>query len=116
MEKTQQQAKQEILELVADYYKKYHRDSKKNYETGDRIPYASRVYDDREMVNLVDSALEFWLTSGRYTEEFERRLAEYLGVNHCSLVNSGSSANLNAFMALTSPLLKERQILPGGLS
>ncbi len=113
MEKTQQQAKQEILELVADYYKKYHRDSKKNYETGDRIPYASRVYDDREMVNLVDSALEFWLTSGRYTEEFERRLAEYLGVNHCSLVNSGSSANLNAFMALTSPLLKERQILPG---
>lgn len=113
MEKTQQQAKQEILEIVADYYKKYHRDSKKNYETGDRIPYASRVYDDREMVNLVDSALEFWLTSGRYTEEFERRLAEYLGVNHCSLVNSGSSANLNAFMALTSPLLKERQILPG---
>ncbi|MCI8661486.1 MAG: lipopolysaccharide biosynthesis protein RfbH [Lachnospiraceae bacterium] len=113
MEKTQQQAKQEILGLVADYYKTYHLENKKNYQTGDRIPYASRVYDEREMVNLVDSALEFWLTSGRYTEEFERRMAEYLGVRYCSLVNSGSSANLNAFMALTSPLLGERQILPG---
>ena len=65
------------------------------------------------MVNLVDSALEFWLTSGRYTEEFERKLSEYLGVRYCSLVNSGSSANLNAFMALTSPLLGERQVRRG---
>lgn len=113
MEKTQQQAKQEILELVADYYKKYHLGNKKTYETGDRIPYASRMYDDREMVNLVDSALEFWLTSGRYTEKFEKGMAQYLGVKYCSLVNSGSSANLNAFMALTSPLLGERQVLPG---
>ena len=70
---------------------------------GDRIPYASRVYDHEEMVNLVDSALEFWLTSGRYTDEFEAKLAEYLGVRYCALVNSGSSANLIAFMALTSP-------------
>lgn len=80
---------------------------------GDRITYASRVYDSEEMCNLVDSALEFWLTTGRYTEEFEREFAKYLGVKFCSLVNSGSSANSNAFMALTSPLLGERQVKPG---
>lgn len=111
MRKTQEQARQEILNLVSDYCETYH--IKTAYKPGDRIPYASRVYDAQEMVNLVDSALEFWLTSGRYTQEFERKLAKYLGIRHCSLVNSGSSANLNAFMALTSPLLKERQILPG---
>ena len=65
------------------------------------------------MVNLVDSALEFWLTSGRYTDEFEKKLAGYLGVKHCALVNSGSSANLLAFMTLTSPLLGERRIKKG---
>lgn len=80
---------------------------------GDRIPYASRVYDSHEMVNLVDSALEFWLTAGRYAEQFETEFANYLKVKYCSLVNSGSSANLLAFMALTSPLLKERQIKEG---
>ncbi len=113
MEKTQEQARQEILDLVADYCKTYHINNKKKYEPGDRIPYASRVYDETEMVNLVDSALEFWLTSGRYTDEFEAKLAEYLGVRYCALVNSGSSANLEAFMTLTSPLLKERQVKPG---
>ena len=113
MEKTQEQARQEILDLVADYCKTYHINNKKKYEPGDRIPYASRVYDETEMVNLVDSALEFWLTSGRYTDEFEEKLAEYLGVRYCALVNSGSSANLVAFMTLTSPLLKERQVKPG---
>ena len=113
MDKTQEQARQEILDLVADYCQQYHIDNKKKYEPGDRIPYASRVYDAQEMVNLVDSALEFWLTSGRYTDEFEKKLAAYLGVKYCSLVNSGSSANLNAFMALTSPLLGERQVRPG---
>ena len=113
MEKTQEQARQEILDLVADYCKTYHINNKKKYEPGDRIPYASRVYDETEMVNLVDSALEFWLTSGRYTDEFEAKLAEYLGVRYCALVNSGSSANLVAFMTLTSPLLKERQVKPG---
>ena len=71
------------------------------------------MYDRREMVNLVDSALEFWLTSGRYTDAFEKKLGEYLGVPFCSLVNSGSSANLLAFIALTSPLLGERRIKPG---
>ena len=113
MEKTQEQARQEILDLVADYCKTYHINNKKKYEPGDRIPYASRVYDETEMVNLVDSALEFWLTSGRYTDEFEAKLAEYLGVRYCALVNSGSSANLVAFMTLTSQLLKERQVKPG---
>ena len=113
MEKTQEQARQEILDLVADYCEKYHLQNKKPYEPGDRIPYASRVYDAHEMTNLVDSALEFWLTSGRYTEQFEKKLSEYLGVRYCSLVNSGSSANLNAFMALTSPLLGDRQVRRG---
>lgn len=113
MEKTQEQARQEILDLVARYCRQYHINNKKPYEEGDRIPYASRVYDDKEMVNLVDSALEFWLTSGRFTDEFEKKLARYLGVPYCSLVNSGSSANLGAFMALTSPLLGDRQIRRG---
>lgn len=110
--KTEQQAKEEILAMVKEYADTYH-NRKKEFEPGQRIPYASRVYDSAEMVNLVDSALEFWLTSGRYTEEFEQKLAEYLGVKYCSLVNSGSSANLNAFMALTSPLLGERRIKRG---
>lgn len=107
----EQDARREILRLVEAYCNRFH--SPKTYHTGNRIPYASRVYDHEEMVNLVDSALEFWLTSGRYTEQFEAALAEYLGVRFCSLVNSGSSANLAAFMALTSPLLGDRQIRPG---
>lgn len=111
-EMTQQQAKEKILELVGEYYHTYKKNTK-DFEPGDRIPYASRVYDEKEMQNLVDSALEFWLTSGRYTEEFEKQLCEYLHVKYCSLVNSGSSANLLAFMALTSPLLGERAIMRG---
>ena len=109
---TEQQAKAQILEMVDGYCKKYH-NQQKPFEEGDRIPYASRVYDSQEMMNLVDSALEFWLTAGRYADQFEKKFAEYLGIRFCSLVNSGSSANLLAFMALTSPLLKERQVLPG---
>ncbi|MEG7531234.1 MAG: lipopolysaccharide biosynthesis protein RfbH [Hungatella sp.] len=111
-DKTQEEAKKQILNQVAEYCKTYH-NVKREYAKGDRIPYASRVYDEKEMVNLVDSALEFWLTSGRFTDEFEQKLAEYLGVRYCSLVNSGSSANLNAFMALTSPLLGARQVRHG---
>lgn len=109
--KTEAQGRQELLELAGEYCDRFHK--KKPYEEGDRIPYASRVYDRQEMMNLVDSCLEFWLTSGRYTEEFEKKLADYLGIRYCSLVNSGSSANLAAFMALTSPLLEERQIRRG---
>ncbi len=110
-QKTEAQARQEILELVGEYCDRFHQ--KKHFQEGDRIPYASRVYDRQEMMNLVDSSLEFWLTSGRYTEEFEKKLAEYLEIRYCSLVNSGSSANLLAFMALTSPLLGDRQIRRG---
>lgn len=104
--------KNHILELVKEYCETYH-NKQKTFVEGDRISYASRVYDSEEMVNLVDSALEFWLTSGRYTAEFEKRFAELLNVKFCSLVNSGSSANLCAFMALTSPLLKERKVNRG---
>lgn len=109
--KSEQQAREEILNLVKEYCRSYH--NAKTYRPGDRIPYAGRVYDESEMVNLVDSALEFWLTAGRYTDRFEQEFARYLGIRHCSVVNSGSSANLLAFMALTSPLLGERRILPG---
>ena len=107
----EQEARAKILEQVKEYADKFH--TVKPYEEGDRIPYARRVYGSEEMVNLVDSSLEFWLTSGRYTDEFEKKFAEYLGVKFCSLVNSGSSANLGAFMALTSPLLKDRRIKRG---
>lgn len=108
---SEEQARQEILHLVEEYCDRFHQ--KKPYKKGDRIPYASRVYDRQEMRNLVDSSLEFWLTSGRYTDEFEKKLAEYLQIRYCALVNSGSSANLLAFMALTSPLLGERQVKRG---
>lgn len=108
---SEEQAKKQILDMVAEYCEIYH--NRKGYKEGDRIPYASRVYDKEELCNLVDSALEFWLTSGRYTKEFETEFAKYLGVQYCSLVNSGSSANLLAFMALTSPLLGDRQVRPG---
>lgn len=107
---TELEARQEILEQVVAYCEKYH--GKKEYKKGNRIPYASRVYDKEEMVNLIDSSLEFWLTSGRYTKQFEKELADFLGIRFCSLVNSGSSANLLAFMALTSPLLGERRVKP----
>ena len=109
---TEQEMRGEILALVREYCEKYHT-PKAEFTPGDRLPYAARVYDHEEMENLVSSALEFWLTAGHYTDEFERGLAAYLGVKHCSLVNSGSSANLLAFMALTSPLLGERTIRHG---
>jgi CDP-6-deoxy-D-xylo-4-hexulose-3-dehydrase len=108
---TKEQAVRYILDRVREYHKAFMQ--KPPYKDGDRIPYASRVFDEREMVNLVDSSLEFWLTSGRYTDRFERGLGEYLGVPFCSLVNSGSSANLIAFMALTSPLLGDRAVRRG---
>ena len=107
----EREARENILAQVKEYCETYHK--KPEYKEGDRIPYASRVYDADEMCNLVDSSLEFWLTSGRYTDEFEKNFAKYLGVRFCSLVNSGSSANLLAFMTLTSPLLGDRAIRPG---
>ncbi|MCR5626261.1 MAG: lipopolysaccharide biosynthesis protein RfbH [Lachnospiraceae bacterium] len=106
------EAREEILKATEEYVKKYHK-SIEPYQSGARVPYAGRFYDEKEVVNLVDSALEFWLTSGRYTREFEKSFGEKLGVKYVSLVNSGSSANLLAFATLTSPLLKERQIKRG---
>ena len=111
MSDNKQQAKEEIFKLVEQYYKDYMQTPE--YKEGDRISYAARVFDEKEMVNLVDSALDFWLTSGRYCDEFEKRLGQYLGVKYVSLVNSGSSANLLAFAALTSHLLGERRINRG---
>lgn len=109
MNKEQDRAK--ILELVKEYCQKYHQ--RKEYKEGDRISYAGRFYGEEEMVNLVDSSLEFWLTSGRWTDQFEKEFGEFLGVKTVALVNSGSSANLVAFMALTSPLLGDRRVRPG---
>lgn len=111
MADNKQQAKEEIFKLVEQYYKDYMQTPE--YKEGDRISYAARVFDEKEMVNLVDSALDFWLTSGRYCDEFEKKLGQYLGVKYVSLVNSGSSANLLAFAALTSPLLGERRVNRG---
>jgi len=103
--------KEEIMDAVRQYYQEYHK--KEPYHQGDRINYAGRVYDERELCDLVDAALDFWLTAGDYTERFEKGLADYLEVPFCSLVNSGSSANLLAVSALTSPLLGERRLKRG---
>lgn len=106
------EAREQILEYVNVYCQTYHNQGA-SFKPGDRIAYASRVYDSKEMMNLVDSSLEFWLTSGRYTDQFEKEFGEYLGVPNVSLVNSGSSANLLAFMALTAPELGERAVMRG---
>lgn len=101
-----------IEELVREYYNVQHKKEKK-FTEGDRISYSGRVFDEEELVNLVNASLEFWLTSGHYAQEFETNLAKFLGVSYCSLTNSGSSANLLAFMALTAPELGERRIQKG---
>ncbi|MDE6597503.1 MAG: lipopolysaccharide biosynthesis protein RfbH [Clostridia bacterium] len=111
MKDNKQADKAEIFALVEKYYNKYHK--KPPFKEGDRINYAARVYGVEELKNLVDSSLDFWLTSGSYTEQFESEFAKLLGVKHACLVNSGSSANLLAFMTLTSPLLKERAVKRG---
>ena len=104
--------KDQIIELVKKYYQENH--VKPKYKEGDKITYAARVYDEKELTNLVDSALEFWLTSGRYCDEFERKMADYLNIKQpVLLVNSGSSANLLAFMTLTAPELGDRAIKRG---
>lgn len=109
---TEKEARNEILSMTKEYCAKYHNEVKE-FEEGDRVPYASRVYNENEMVNLVDSALEFWLTTGKYTNLFEEKFAKLLNVKYCATVNSGSSANLIAFMTLTSPLLGDRAIKRG---
>lgn len=112
---SEKEAREYIKSLVADYYHDYKKpvDTKENFRPGDRISYASRVYDEKEMQSLVDAALDFWLTTGRFSEQFEKDFAQWIGVRYAHLVNSGSSANLIAFMVLTAPELGNRQIKRG---
>jgi CDP-6-deoxy-D-xylo-4-hexulose-3-dehydrase len=106
------EAREQIKALVADYYHDF-KEKKDSFKPGDRISYASRVFDEKEMQALTDATLDFWLTTGRFSDQFERDFAEWIGVKYAHLVNSGSSANLIAFMVLTAPELGDRQILPG---
>lgn len=108
----EQQAREEILSLVTDFYHEF-KEKKAPFQEGDRITYAARVFDEKEMCSLVDSALDFWLTTGRFSDQFEHEFAKWLGVKYANLVNSGSSANLVAFMALTAQELGERRIKKG---
>lgn len=110
--KNEREAREQIKALVAAYYHDF-KESKAEFKPGSRISYAGRVFDEREMCALTDACLDFWLTAGRFAEEFEQEFARYLGVRFANLVNSGSSANLIAFMALTAPELGERRIMPG---
>lgn len=110
--KNEQEARNQIKEMVAAYYHDF-KENKKDFEPGDRISYASRVYDEKEMQSLTDAMLDFWLTTGRFSEQFEKDFAAWIGVKYAHLVNSGSSANLIAFMCLTAPELGERQIKKG---
>ena len=110
--KNEAEAREEIKALVAEYYHSF-KEQKKPFEPGDRVSYASRVFDEKEMLSLTDATLDFWLTTGRFADEFEKKFAEWIGVKHAYLVNSGSSANLLAFMTLTAPELGERQIKRG---
>ncbi|HNM15037.1 MAG TPA: lipopolysaccharide biosynthesis protein RfbH, partial [bacterium] len=103
----------EILEKTAEYYRLTHGQKKEFVPGQSAISYAGRVFDEKEMQNAVDASLEFWLTSGHFSKEFESKLAKKLGVKHAMLCNSGSSANLLAFMGLTSPLLEDRRIRKG---
>lgn len=109
------EARNYIKSIVSDYYNDFKKpqNSKENFKAGDRISYASRVYDEKEMLALTDATLDFWLTTGRFSKEFEKKFAEWLGVKYAHLVNSGSSANLIAFSVLTSPELGNRQIKRG---
>ena len=109
---TEPEAREYIKELVTQYYHDF-KESESPFTPGDRIPYASRMYDEKEMQVLTDAMLDFWLTTGRFAEQFEKKFAEWIGIKYAHLVNSGSSANLIAFMALTAPELGERRIKPG---
>lgn len=110
--KTEKEAREEILNKVKEYYNCFLKKDGE-FKEGDRINYSGRVFDEKELCALVDSSLDFWLTMGRYSDKFEKEFAEFLDVKYCSVVNSGSSANLIAFSALTSPLLKDRKINKG---
>ena len=108
------EAREQIKALVAEYYKDFKKpEQDKEFAPGDRISYASRVYDEKEMMALTDATLDFWLTTGRFSDQFEKEFANWIGAKYAHLVNSGSSANLIAFMALTAPELGDRQIKKG---
>ncbi len=111
----EQQARDEIKSLVGEYYRQFKApaESKEGFKPGDRISYASRVYDEKEMQALTDAALDFWLTTGRFSDAFEKEFASWIGVKYAHLVNSGSSANLIAFSVLTAPELGDRQVKRG---
>lgn len=110
--KSEAEAREQIKALVADYYHDF-KEKKEPFKEGDRISYASRVFDEKEMQALTDATLDFWLTTGRFADQFEKEFAEWIGVKFANIVNSGSSANLIAFMALTAPELGDRQIKRG---
>ena len=104
--------RQEIIQKTIEYYQA--RFEKNDYVSGkSRINYAGRVFDHAELVNAVEASLDFWLTEGRYSESFSEKISEFLGVEHVLLTNSGSSANLLAFSALTSEKLGEKRLKPG---
>ena len=109
--KNEAEAREQIKALVAAYYKDFKQP--KPYEPGDRINYAGRVFDEKEMCALTDATLDFWLTTGRFSDQFERKFTQWIGVKYAHLVNSGSSANLIAFSVLTAPELGARQIKKG---
>ena len=111
-DKKLEELRKKAIDAALVYYKNKW-GTKAPFAAGDRVHYAGRVFDEAEVTNLIDSSLEFWLTAGRYAERFENDLARFLGLRHCSLVNSGSSANLLAFMALTSPKMGDRRISRG---
>ena len=110
--KSEEEARSQVKKLVAEYYRDF-KAGAQAFAAGQRIPYASRVFDEDEMCALTDACLDFWLTSGRFTERFEREFAGWVGSKYAHVVNSGSSANLLAFMALTAPELGERQVKRG---
>ena len=107
--------KANIFKLVKEYYDSVHKPylTREFIPNEDKINYAGRVYDEKEMINLVDSALDFWLTADRFAKQFEEKFAKFLGIKHCILTNSGSSANLLAISALTSQKLGQRRLKPG---
>jgi len=109
---TETELREQVFQAVQEYYK--HKFQPRAFVAGQTyIPASGKVFDQQELVKLVDSSLDFWLTTGRYAAEFEERFAQWMGVKHCLLVNSGSSANLVALSALTSPKLGEKQLKPG---
>lgn len=109
---SEEEARETIKDLVIRYYHDF-KEASEEFKPGRRISYASRVFDEKEMCALTDAMLDFWLTSGRFTRQFETEFAAWMGVKYANVVNSGSSANLIAFMALTAPELGERQIQRG---